>query len=127
MILEKKEDALMRAIFTFATMKGGVGIIRPIDLLAMIPYNIEFKASDLEPVLSVLEMDEYIESVLTDKKGETFYCITLKKKGQAYKRAIELDKRNKRAKILFKVGLGIVTTIAFFLLKTYVLPLIFPK
>ncbi len=124
-MLERKEDALMRAIFTFATLKGGVGLIRPIDLLAMIPYNIEFKATDLEPVLGVLEMDDYIENVVTDKKGETFFCITLKKRGQAYKRTIELEKRNKRAKILFKVGLGIFTTIAFFLLKTYLLPVIF--
>ena len=126
-MLEKKEDALMSAIFTFTTQKGGVGLIRPIELLAMIPYNIEFKADDLEPIISVLEMDEYIEAVLTDKKGETFYCITLKKRGQAYKRALELEKRNKRARIMFKVGLGIATTIAFFLIKTYILPLIFRK
>lgn len=124
-MLEKKEDALMKAIFTFTTQKGGVGIIKPIDLLAMIPYNIEFRASDLESVLSVLEMDDYIESVITDKRGETFYCITLKKKGQAYKRSVELERRSKKGKILFKVGLGVAMAVATYLLKTFVFPLLF--
>jgi hypothetical protein len=124
-MLEKKEDALMRAIFTFTTMKGGVGLIRPIDLLSMIPYNIEFKASDLEPILSVLEMDDYIDTVETDKKGEMFYCITLHKKGQAYKRSLELEKRNKRSKIIFKIAMTLLGIAITTIITKFILPLIF--
>lgn len=124
-MLEKKEDALMRAIFTFASKKGGAGLIKPLDLLAMIPYNLEFREQDLEPVLSVLELDDYVEVVRTDKKGEIYYLITLQKRGQAYKRTIEVEKRNKRSKIIFKVALGVSVAAATFLLRTYIFPVIF--
>lgn len=103
MILAKKEHALMQAIYDFANEKGGVGLIRPVELLERIPYNVEFRKSDLEPVLSVLELDEYIECVSTDKKGEKFYCITLKKKGKAYKRKIEIEKRKKKNALMWKI------------------------
>ena len=124
-MLDKKEDALMRAIFSFATSKGGCCIIRPIDILTLIPYNIEFKASELHSILSVLEMDDYIENVVTDKKGESYYCITLKKKGHAFKRSIDVERRQKRDKILFKVAMIVGGGIAAYLFRTYIIPLIF--
>lgn len=126
-MLEKKEDALMRAIFSFATVKGGCCIIRPVDLLALIPYNVEFRADDLEPVMSVLEMDDYIESVKTDKKGEMYFCIELKKKGLAYQRALELEKKNKKSKIVFKIILTIIGVALSTVLSRFIIPLIFNK
>ena len=105
--LNKKEKALMRAIYLEAEKRDGLCLMTPIDILSQIPYDIDFKEAELESTLKILEMDDYLDKVNSDKKGSLVYCITLHKKGLAFKRREDLFRRN----IYFKIGITIVFAI----------------
>ncbi len=102
-MLNKKEVALMRVIYQKTTNNNGMCLVRPVDIMQGIPYNIEFNREDLEPLLRGLAYDEYFELLETDKKGEYYFCITLLKKGFAFQRTQEMLQRSNRNKWITKV------------------------
>ena len=107
-MLNKKETALMRVIYKKTTKNKGMCLIRPVELMTEIPYDVEFRAEDLEPTIKALEYDEYIEIVESDKKGDFYYCITLSKKGFAFRRSEEQRLRNRRSSIVWKIVLTVL-------------------
>ena len=107
-MLNKKESALMRVIYKKTTKNKGMCLIRPVELMVGIPYEIDFRAEDLEPTIKALEYDEYIEIVESDKKGDFYYCITLSKKGFAFQRSEEQRIRNRRSSIVWKIVLTVL-------------------
>lgn len=117
-MLNKKESLLMEQIYHIASKKNGNCLIKPIDLLTSIPYNVEFKIEELDDTLQALVFDEYIDMVETDKKGEPFYCITLLKKGKAFKREIINKKRQAYYSLALKIGITVVATIVAIVLKS---------
>lgn len=108
MVQNKKEKALMEVVYTAARPSGGQCLITPLELLNRIPYKVEFRENDLEPVMEALSLDGYFEYESATRKGEPVFCIILKEKGNSYMR----DKRNARIKIYKRIA----TTIAFALL-----------
>jgi hypothetical protein len=110
-MLNKKETALMREIYRKTTNNNGMCLVRPVELMKGIPYNVEFDKCDLVPTLQGLVYDEYFELVETDKKGEYYFCITLLKKGFAFLRNEELRLRTRRAKIIGSVIQKIILTL----------------
>lgn len=101
--LNKKEKALMRALFNEAKLKNGVCLVTPIDILSEIPYSLDYKEEELAPMLKVLEIDDYFDYVESDRKGELTYCITLHKKGLNFQRWQDLFRKS----LYFKIGLTI--------------------
>ena len=124
-MLNKKESALMRVIYKKTTKNKGMCLIRPVELMVGIPYDIEFRAEDLEPTIKALEYDEYIDIVESDKKGEFYYCITLSKKGFAFQRSEEQRIRNRRSSIIFKIMLALIGSAVTIILTKVLAPLIF--
>ena len=124
-MLNKKESALMRVIYKKTTKNKGMCLIRPVELMVGIPYEIEFRAEDLEPTIKALMYDEYIEIVETDKKGDFYYCITLLKKGFAFQRSEEQRLRNRRSSIIFKILLALIGGAVSIILTKVLAPLIF--
>ena len=86
-------------------------LVRPVDIMQGIPYDIDFKREELEPMLSGLAYDEYFEIVETDKKGEYYFCITLLKRGFAFQRTQEMLQRSTRNKWITKIALVLVGAI----------------
>lgn len=107
-MLNKKEVALMKVIYQKTTNNNGMCLVRPVDIMQGIPYDIDFKREELEPMLSGLAYDEYFELVETDKKGEYYFCITLLKRGFAFQRTQEMLQRSNRNKWITKIVLVLV-------------------
>ncbi len=70
-------------------------------------------------------MDNYIEVVSTDKRGEAYLVLTLKRKGKAYRRTIHVDRREKRNKVLFKVSLIVFGALIGQIVKRWLVPVLF--
>lgn len=102
--LSKKEKAVMRALFNEAKLRNGVCLATPIDILSEIPYSLELQESELEPILDVLQNDDYFDYVKSDKKGELVYCVTLHKKGLNFQRwQVQF-----RKSVYFKIAITII-------------------
>ena len=66
----------------------------------------------LEEVLRALELDDYFELILSDRKGEKMYVIHLHSQGLAYKRS---DSQRKRG-LYFKLGVAAAGAVLSFLI-----------
>ena len=58
-MLNRKTKALMKVIYSKAIEKDGVCLVSQIDLLAGIPYKIEFKSEELDPAMKSLSNEGY--------------------------------------------------------------------
>ncbi|MCI7402421.1 MAG: hypothetical protein MSH40_07090 [Christensenella sp.] len=112
-MLNRKTKALMKVIYSKAIEKDGVCLVSQIDLLAGIPYKIEFKSEELDPAMKSLSNEGYFEMIETQKHGDKYYCITLKQAGYDFSRQIAAEKRA----IYMKVILTVSGVIVAFLLK----------
>ena len=116
-MLNKKETVIMREIYKRTTNNNGKCLVRPVDLMASIPYNVELTLEELPPILQNLAYDEYFDLVETEKKGEYYFCITLLHKGFAFQRAEEQRIRNRKNSIITKVGLTLLGVALAWLLR----------
>ena len=95
----------MRVIYHEAIKhEDGKCMLKPADILAKIPYKLEFNADELEPMLRALQLDGYFDFSEVEKKGVGMYFFELQKKGYAFIREIMHEKRS----IKFKVYLGLL-------------------
>ncbi len=111
-MLSKKTKALMKAIYNRAIEKDGVCIVSPLNLLQDVSFKISFDREDLDPALKLLATEGYFEIIETEKKGITYYCITLLQPGYDFSRQIAVEKRA----IKFKIILTVAGVIASFIL-----------
>ena len=123
-MLNKKETVIMREIYKRTTNNNGKCLVRPVDLMASIPYNVELTLEELPPILQNLAYDEYFDLVETEKKGEYYFCITLLHKGFAFQRAEEQRIRNRKNSIITKVSLTLLGVVLAFVFR-WIIKLIF--
>lgn len=100
MVLNKKEKVLMDAILKSKLTKRGQTMIAPLSLLENIPYNVDFRAEELEGMLNELAYDNYFSLEKAKRKGELIYIITLKENGLGYIREKKAARRNLIAKLI---------------------------
>lgn len=122
-MLNKKETVIMREIYKRSAKNNGVCYIRPVDLMAGIPYNITIEKEDIAPILQGLEYDEYFDIEEVDKDGEYTLIIKLQKKGFAFQRAEEIRLRNRKNSIIAKISLTLLGVALAWVLR-YVIQLI---
>lgn len=101
----------MDAIVKSKLNKRGQTMIAPLTLLQHIPYNIDFRAEELEGVLTQLAYDNYFSLETAKRKGELIYIITLKENGLSYIREKRAARKNLIAKLLLAAG---VAALSFF-------------
>lgn len=115
MVLGRKEKVLMNVIYRKASRsKRGQCLVTPLELLKKIPYDVDFRESDLEEVMNQLTLDNYFScDRARTSGGEPIYCITLKENGISYLR----DRRVSHRKLLIRVVTAILIAILGFLIK----------
>ncbi|MCL2540237.1 MAG: hypothetical protein FWE53_02240 [Firmicutes bacterium] len=106
-MLNKKEKLLMGFIYEKARSKGSC-LMSASDLIVAGLPDYVLTTDDIKRTLDSLELDDYIEVVLSDKKGEVIYCIILKAKGEAYDRNRLAAKKNLRNRIIITVALAVL-------------------
>lgn len=109
--LNKREDEVMNAVFTLAGGKEQF-LVSPEEILALLPPKANYDEEKLEEVLRALELDDYFELILSDRKGEKMYVIHLHSQGLAYKRS---DSQRKRS-LYFKLGVAAAGAVLSFLI-----------
>lgn len=122
-VLTKKEKAVMRVVYQEAEKQGGSCLLTPIDIFSQIPLDIDIEENELDTTLRNLEIDEYFDLTLSDKKGELVYCINMQKKGLQFARVERAFRSNVMFRLIFAmctatvgalVGWGIRLLIAYF-------------
>ncbi len=112
-MLSRKEKVVMKSIYYEAVKKKGVCLMRPIDVMSNMTPKVEISCDDVDIIINALELDGYFDKIETSKKGETFWCFTLKQKGHAFYREILNEKRA----IYFKISLSVAIAIGIFIFK----------
>lgn len=109
-ILTKKEKALLMAILSLSEKNDdAICLVTPLELFKMLPYDLDYSANELEPLMKGLEIDDYFEYILTDKKGEPVYCVTMHQKGLSYARMERAWRRSIWNKVMITAAMAVVS------------------
>ena len=115
-MLNKKENTIMAFIFDKAHTRGSC-LLTPSDLIVAGLPDFILTQDDVKKILDLLELDGYIEVVLSDKNGEKVYCISLKAKGEAFKRQKQISRKSLRNRILITVALAVLSACVTLIIK----------
>ena len=115
-MLTKNEDKIMHAIFSLMNGKQSC-LITPDDILSIAGVRGEVNYKMLDGILQSLEFDDYFDMIISDRKGEKVYCITLHGKGQGYVRQKTIIKRNLSYKLVITVIFALISFLITLLLK----------
>ncbi len=115
-MLTKNEDKIMFAVYS-ACKEKSCALLSPDDILTMAGVRGVVSYDALDKILEALEYDDYFDLILSDRRGEKVYCITLHEKGQGYKRQKTIVKRNLEFKLAIAVGGALVSFVIGLILK----------
>ena len=106
----------MNAVYALCHEKG-VCLISPAELIDLLPLRKKYTEERLEEMLRQLALDDYFELLSSERKGEKMYVISLRTKGQAYKRCSLQQKRDVAVKMLLAVASAVVAFVVGLILK----------
>ena len=106
----------MNAVYALCHEKG-VCLISPAELIDLLPLRKKYTEERLEEMLTQLALDDYFELLSSERKGEKMYVISLRTKGQAYKRCSLQQKRDVAVKMLLAVASAVVAFVVGLILK----------
>ena len=115
-MLSKRENEIMNAVYALCHEKG-VCLVSPAELLALLPLRKNYTEENLEELLRQLALDDYFELLFSERKGEKMYVLSLRTKGQAYKRCSMQQKRDVAVKMLLAVASAVVAFVVGLILK----------
>lgn len=107
-MLKKLEEKVLKIINDNA-FEGNTCLISKSSLVAFINEKL-VDENTIDNLINSLSASDYIDYIVTSRKGEIFYCITLLKKGKNYK---EVKKREVGA-IKNRILLAIVGAVVSF-------------
>lgn len=114
--LNVRESAVMRALLTLSAGRERF-LVSPGEVLAVLPGRAACDEPGLERVLHTLELDGYLHTVQTDRKGEKTYVVCLREKGLSFLRDARTERRRLVRRLLFTALCGLASALAGILLK----------
>ncbi len=115
-MLNRRENEVMRAVYTLCVEKG-ICLISPAELLAVLPKRRKYTETQLESILSALAMDKYFELLSSERKGEKMYVISLRADGYAYPRCSLVERRGLALKLGWAIASAVIAFLVGLLLK----------
>ena len=106
----------MAAIFTLSQGKERF-LVSPYEIFNMLPEKSRLDEEKLERVLRSLELDGFLEFILSDRKGEKTYCIHMREAGLAFRRQDIQRRRDLVIRLLLAAVCGLLSTAIGLLLK----------
>ena len=106
-MLNKKENEVMRAVYSLAHEKG-ICLISPSEFLALLPPRKKYTEEQLEKILNELALDNYFELLSSERKGEKMYVISLRPNGYAYERCSVQQKRDVAVRLFWAIASAVV-------------------
>ena len=107
-MLSIKEKLVLKAVLTSCGDRQTC-LLSPADLLCRLPHNAGISEKRLNEILKCLELDGYVDVVLSDRYGEIVYCITLTSKARAFGRESVQNKRYITYRIIIAVFSAVIT------------------
>lgn len=108
-MLNRAESEVMQAVFELCDGTDGC-MVSPLDVLSVLPAKKNYTLEKVESILYALHYDGYFDLILSYRKGEKTYVITLKENGFAFKRTVKQKQRD----IYFRIFLALVGAVATF-------------
>ncbi|MEG1499610.1 MAG: hypothetical protein RR400_00855 [Clostridia bacterium] len=97
-MLDKKERAVL--LFLIENCKADkVALVKAENIILEISKNNVLSLANLNEIMLSLDKDNFIDYVPSDSKTGCYYCVSLKKKAQTFKR--DLKKQKKERLLLF--------------------------
>ncbi|MEG1612838.1 MAG: hypothetical protein RR357_01595 [Clostridia bacterium] len=116
--LTKKERALLHVIISMAEKNSeAICLVKPLDVFKALPYDLDYTPDELEPMMKGLQLDDYFDFIVTDKKGDLIYCVTMHQKGLSFARVERAWRKSLLNRILITAAMGIVSGTVVFLVK----------
>ena len=119
-MLTKNEKSALKAVFSICGEKSSC-LASPADLLVRFPPKSCVSEKRLSEILACLEYDGYIRVVLSDRHGETVYCIELLPRGKGYGRETAQSRRTLAVRLIISIASAVLTfvtgRILYFLIK----------
>ncbi|MBQ7164416.1 MAG: hypothetical protein IJR61_03715 [Clostridia bacterium] len=91
-MLSKTERAVLNAVLIKCGERYNC-LASPTDLLCRLPPKSGVSEKRLSEILECLEYDGYISVILSDRHGQTVYCIELLARGKGYRRETSQSRR----------------------------------
>ena len=111
-MLSKKERYLMTLLYRNGSARGG-WLVEQAEHLALVRQKYPaLTGEELGRLLACLEMDGYVDTVQSERREVSYYCVTLHVKGMAFEREL----LNERRSLRFKILMTVVTAVLGFLL-----------
>lgn len=92
-MLNKKEVAVMRAVYDLCKKNNDSGIMSDEFIIQSTPERYKLNATQVDVILHQLEYDGYFECTKSDRDGKTVNVVTLKQKGKAFEREMVQRRR----------------------------------
>jgi len=89
----------------------------PQDILKSLPKKDKYSGREILDIIKSIALDDYIEALPSEKKGELIYLFTLKTKGIAFKRELVTQKRALYYKLIFSALGALVTGLIAVIIK----------
>ena len=115
-MLSKRENEVMNAVYSLCHERG-VCLISPAELIALLPVRKGYTEEKLDEVLNELALDDYFELLSSERKGEKMYVLSLRSKGQAYRRCSLQQRRDVAVKMLLAVASAVVAFVVGLILR----------
>ncbi len=115
-MLSRKEGEIMRAVYRLCGERECC-LVSAFEILNMLPRRHGYTAESLENILQSLELDGYFDLVLSERKGERMYVITLQRSGEAFRREAQQARRGAAFKIALSAAGAVVAFLVGLLLR----------
>ena len=115
-MLNKKENDVMRAVYSLAHEKG-ICLLSPSELISLLPPSKNSPEEQIEKILNELALDNYFELLSSERKGEKMYVISLRPNGYAYERCSVQQKRDVAVRLFWAIASAVVAFAVGLLLK----------
>lgn len=114
--MSRKDKAVLRYLCKVC-VKRRTYLISPHEIASSLSRNFVLSVSEIDEIMATLSNEDYIDFVVSESKNDYFYCVTLKKRGQAYETSLKDQRRNFGLLILRTLFLAVVSFVFGLILK----------
>ncbi|MCL2176598.1 MAG: hypothetical protein FWB72_01400 [Firmicutes bacterium] len=109
-MLKRNERAVMKIIYK-ASKATGNSVLAPDYILDRLNPRLDVDNNKLEDIIEKLVLEEYIDFVRAEKKGEVVFVFNLLHKGIAFERELENERRSRVRWIAVTIIGAVISTL----------------
>ena len=116
-MLNRREKIVMQYLFDTCMSNGDKCLLSAKEISVAVYSKVDWTEYEVDQIINNLALDEYLNVIHSDKKGQTVYCISLAEKGKAFARERHNSKVTTNMLILRTVLLAVLSFVIGLILK----------